>query len=262
MSQVLACDYSTARPDPSAIRQAGYVAVLRYLSANVSPGKDLTKAEADALLSAGLGIGVVWETSAQRALSGTVGGAMDGQDAAIEANAIGLPAGCLLLVNVGDFIVTPDEVDVIHAYYMAFTAEVDKWQYGAYGTAYIIDGLVKLGAHGLWWQNAMNDQNESGSVVSPNAGIYQRVTPTKIITGVSAASYDEDVIIRNVNWWTKQTGEVKMHYTIPGIPGTWQGPVTIRPDANAQCVADGTGTDGNVYTVRTVAGIWQKPVKV
>ena len=64
------------------------------------------------------------------------------------------------------------------------------WQFGGYATGYIISELVAAGAVGLWWQNAMNDAGVPGSVVSPHAGVYQRVTPT---VAHPVAGVDEDV---------------------------------------------------------------------
>ena len=61
------CDFSYARPVPAAIKAAGYVGVWRYLSGG-TPGKDITFAEFESYLNTGLGVGLVWETSAQAAL--------------------------------------------------------------------------------------------------------------------------------------------------------------------------------------------------
>jgi len=86
---VSALDYSWARPDPKAMRAAGYVAVIRYLSGG--GGKDLTRPELAALQAAGLGIGLVWETSANRMDGGYGAGGADGQAARAQARGLGFP---------------------------------------------------------------------------------------------------------------------------------------------------------------------------
>lgn len=198
----LSADYAWARPAPAAIRAAGYAAVWRYLS--LDPSKNLTAAEAAALHAAGLGIGLVWETAAQRGLGGAAAGAVDGNAAATQARAIGLPPGAPLLANVGDFAAAPGDLDLIEAYYHAFRPFVSEWQAGGYATSYIIAGLVQRGAQGVWWQNAMDDQGVPGNVVSPHASVYQRVTPTRQIAGSKPGDWDEDVSgfgPARVNWW-------------------------------------------------------------
>jgi hypothetical protein len=197
----LSCDYALARPAPHAVRAAGYTAVWRYLSGGNQ--KDLTASEATALHAAGLGIGLIWETTGQRALDGAAAGTADGHAATVQAHALGAAAGSPLLCNVGDFAATPDQISVIHAYYRAFRLAVGAFQPGGYATGYIIDQLVAAGAVGLWWQNAMNDAGELGSHVSPHADVYQRVTPTLHIADIAAGMWDEDAVVKSgsVHWW-------------------------------------------------------------
>src|SRR5207302_9972984 len=82
-------DYAWGRPKPASIAAAGYTFVARYLSHDA--GKNLTKAEADKLLVAGLDIVTVWETTADRAKSGAAGGQVDGAKAKGQAEARGAP---------------------------------------------------------------------------------------------------------------------------------------------------------------------------
>lgn len=51
-------------------------------------------------------------------------------------------------------------------------------------------------------------------------------------------------------------------FTIPGVPGTWQGVVEVTNNADGSVVVVGHGTDGNVYAVKAVAGRWGAPTKV
>ena len=198
----LSIDYSFARPSPEAIRDAGYIGVWRYLGGTAD--KDLSRAEAEALHAAGLGIGCVFEGLADRPLSGAAAGTEDGKAAAAQARDIGLPKGAPLLVAVGDFQAIGDQIATVHDYYYAFRQETeDTWQTGGYATSYMISALVAAGAEGLWWQNAMTDEGVSGDIVNPHASVYQRVTPTRQIKDAEG-DYDEDVSgfgPAAVNWW-------------------------------------------------------------
>src|ERR1700733_4619673 len=83
-------DYSFARPSPASLKADGYSFVARYLS-NV-PGKNLSHAEAAALIAAGLDIVDNWEQDADDALSGYNQGVSDATTANAEAAADGAPA--------------------------------------------------------------------------------------------------------------------------------------------------------------------------
>jgi hypothetical protein len=97
---IRALDHSTNPPDPlgfaRAALDAGYGAVLRYLP--LPPGTltddvvgRLTRAEVDAYHAAGLGVGIIWETTQYRALMGLAAGVSDGIAARSAANALGFP---------------------------------------------------------------------------------------------------------------------------------------------------------------------------
>lgn len=204
MTDLLAADYAWQHPDPAAIRAAGYTAVLRYVSAD--PTKDLSATEAHGLHAAGLGVGLVYETTAQRALSSTAGGASDGAAMAARMRQLGCPAGTPALVNVGDWGVLPEQVATIQAYYAAWFSNMQEYQTGAggYGTSGIIHYLAASWPDHIWWENAINDLGFFGDQVNPSASIYQRVTPTRTIAGATGG-YDENVYgfgpRPNLAWW-------------------------------------------------------------
>lgn len=205
MTGYLACDYSFARPAPPAIAAAGYTAVLRYLSED--PAKDLLAAEAAGLHAAGLGIGLIWETTAGRALAGEGAGLIDAAVAAGELRSLGVPAGTPVFANVGDWAVAAAEVGAIRGYYYGWRHGLAEYQPGAggYGCAYILGQLAEGGAVGIWWQNAIDAEGVPGSIVSPHASIYQRTTPTRSIAGTPAGQWDEDACgfgpVPEPPWW-------------------------------------------------------------
>ncbi len=113
-------DYAWGRPDPTAIRQAGYLFALRYLATggpSVS-GKVIGLAERQALHAAGLGVGLVWETYANRPLEGTAAGNADGLAARAQAKALGFPDGFPIFGAV-DFNPPSSQYPTIAAYLQA-----------------------------------------------------------------------------------------------------------------------------------------------
>lgn len=70
------------------------------------------------------------------------------------------------------------------------------------------------------------------------------------------ASYDLSTVYDDT--WPEPEAIPVTSYTIDGIPGFWQGTLTITPNADGTIVAVGTGTDGNTYTTRrTDQTTWQ-----
>lgn len=189
----LACDYAWQHPNPAAIKAAGYVGVLRYLSTD--PTKNLSAAERDALFAAGLGINLAWETTATRATQGYTAGVEDGRAALAQAQALGYPALVPIYFAV-DENVNWAEV----APYFRGVQSVVGHQTGIYGSAAIVEGAVGSGVAWSWQCEAW-----SGTVVSPVAHLYQRVTPTLTIQGAQG-EYDEDVVLTpNYPWWASST---------------------------------------------------------
>lgn len=93
MVNILAADYSFARPDPKTLAAAGVKAVGRYLGG--STGKQITKLEAAALHDAGIGIWLVFESTAGRAINGSqADGETDAQAARAQAATVGYNTNC------------------------------------------------------------------------------------------------------------------------------------------------------------------------
>lgn len=187
----LAIDYAWQHPDPAQVRAAGYDAVLRYVSTD--PSKDLSPLEASGLHAAGLGIGLIFETTAQRALESSAAGGQDGAVMLARLRSLGAEIGTPALVNVGDWAPGPADLGAIEAYYLAYRGQLAEYQPGAggYGTGWVIDQLAATWPLDLWWQNAINDQGTPGDQVVAAASIYQRIRPTLAPVG-AAGSYDED----------------------------------------------------------------------
>lgn len=185
----LAIDSLSTTISPQAIKDVGYVGVLNYL-------RNITADVVAGYHSAGLGFGSIFETLANESLSGAPAGSRDGQTAAAQMQKLGQPTGTLHVVNLADFAATSTELSVIEAYWNAYLAQTSAWHVIPYGTGWLLQAMNQPG-----WQNAMNDNGVLGSTVVPQAVLYQRVQPTHVIPG---ASYDEDVILQPLPWWTSQ----------------------------------------------------------
>jgi hypothetical protein len=162
---ILGVDYAWGRPQPALIAAAGYRFALRYLSND--SGKNLSESEAKALLAAGLDIGVVWETTANRALSGAAGGTADGTRAKAQADICGAPPGSAIYFAV-DFDAQPNHMPTIDAYAAAFAAAIAPHPAGVYGGLAVCNRLTRLTYR---WQTAA----WSHGWRSPGVCLYQRI---------------------------------------------------------------------------------------
>ena len=150
-------DYSYARPDPETIKSEGFSGVLRYLSYN--PEKNLSIEERDLLWNAGLGIGLVWETTAQRALSAEVGGVQDATEALKQATELGYTGTIYFAV---DF--QPDQSDLVYiVYYLNGAKKILGDRVGAYGNYDVVkkcfdDNVVKWCWQTYAWSSGRVDE--------------------------------------------------------------------------------------------------------
>jgi glycoside hydrolase-like protein len=182
----LAADYSFAHPKPEKFKTAGYDVVLRYLSH--TPEKNLTHPEAKALREAGLSIGLVWETTADRALAGAGAAEEDRVDAEAMAAGVGYPKTCVIFYAV-DKDVDPSDVND----YFARVATGATHPVGVYGSLRVCEGMRAAGHVTYLWQT----EAWSGTEVSKHAHIYQRVHATKDLP----ANCDEDVVLKPLPLW-------------------------------------------------------------
>jgi hypothetical protein len=181
----LILDYAWQKPTPAQIKAAGYSGVLRYLSPDAS--KNLSAAERDGLLAAGLSIGVVWESTANRASQGILAGAADVAAAETQARSLGLPAGVPIFYAV-DFDADPASVAPYFAGVMGHASHT----VGVYGSARVIEGT-----NVPWkWQTVA----WSGGRVSGAAHIYQRLSAT---VPHPIPSSDENLLLHPVPMWSR-----------------------------------------------------------
>jgi hypothetical protein len=162
-------DYSYARPSPQSIVDAGYVAVMRYLG---NDSRCITPGERDALLNAGLGIGLIWETEADRVLGGGPAGDADARAANGYADQLGAP-GWVPIYYCTDFHASSSQINGVICDYYRAACNVGGRFVRVYGGAPVIDHMhTKLGCQAGWQAAAAS---WSDYRTSPHAAMHQQV---------------------------------------------------------------------------------------
>lgn len=167
MTQIL--DYSWARPSPQSCVDFPAVGVMRYVGAG-NGGRDITKGELDSLHAVGLGVGLVWESSASRALDGYDAGAYDASQACRYADQLGFPRDKPLYFACDTDVTTSQAWGQVLDYFAG--AQTGPFEARAYGEADVLDATAaELGfRHG--WQPASTSW--SGNRISANASMLQK----------------------------------------------------------------------------------------
>lgn len=144
-------DYSYGRPGASAIKDYRAAGAMRYLG---NDGRCIYPAERDELLGAGLGIGLIWETSARRPVDGYQAGVDDAHRANSEADELGAPGGTRIYYAV-DFQPSTSELNGPVSDYFGGVVAVGGRPARAYGCASVMQRLCgDLGLFPDSWQCA------------------------------------------------------------------------------------------------------------
>jgi len=140
-------DYSFSRPSPLLLKAAGKQFAIRYISGY---GKALTSDEKAVLFRAGLGIGLVFESTGGRAMAGYVAGAQDAAISLSVSNSLGLK-GIPIFFAV-DFDATPAQKPHIAAYLTGAASVLGKNRVGVYGSYYVVKYMSEQHICGYFWQ--------------------------------------------------------------------------------------------------------------
>jgi hypothetical protein len=174
----------TTRPSIAALKRARVRFVCRYLSRN--RGKNLSPGEARELTAAGIWIVVVWETTAQRALSGHAGGVADARAALAQAQACGMPHGRPIFFAV-DFDAQPKHLPAVLGYLDGAASVLGKHATGVYGGYRAVHAALSghcawgwqtyAWSHGVWDSRAQlqqysNDRRVGGVGVDYNRAVH------------------------------------------------------------------------------------------
>lgn len=157
-------DLSWARPGGAALKSAGFVGVMRYFSNDT--GKNLSHDELLDYLNNGLDVGVVWESTATRGLSGAAGGAADGAEALRQAQAIGYTGK---IYAAFDFDANDGQKPILAAYQDAFSEATQGRSRAAYGGYWVVKYLFDNGHIDYGWQTLA----WSGGQIDSRVQLYQ-----------------------------------------------------------------------------------------
>lgn len=147
-------DYSFSRPSVGDLKAAGISFACRYLSSDGTVSyhndKDLTAAEASALLGGGIAIVLNYESTAQFMLGGYQAGLRVAANARSQASSIGAPHNIPIYYS-ADYNATPDQVattlDFLHG---AADAEGNKALVGVYGGIAVVKAALDAGFFYAW----------------------------------------------------------------------------------------------------------------
>lgn len=184
--KILGIDFGWGRPKAADVAKAGYKVSCRYLSRDRS--KNLTRAEAQADLKAGVDVVVVWESTAGNATRGLVAGRDDAQAAVAELRALGAPIGGAKPMCIYFAVDSDVNPDAVHPYFVAARAVVHAahFRIGSYGSYRIVEDMLSRRLVDLGWQTAA----WSGGKVSSKAALYQNARTVRI----DGTSVDVDAI--------------------------------------------------------------------
>ena len=149
------------------LRQLGYDFGIRYL-VPPSYSKAVTRQEIDHMLAAGLLIGLVWETTANRAVAGAAAGLSDGKMAKALAESMGVPNSVIYFAV--DYNAGQNDYDKIASYMLAAECAVRPYKLGVYGSFYVVEELHRRGIGAAYWQCV----GWSGGKWSEHSAIQQR----------------------------------------------------------------------------------------
>lgn len=130
------------------IKGYGKLFVLRYVSGGGS--KDITRTELDNLLAEGLGVGLVWETTASRMLGGAPAGQADVVKAQQQVAALGV--GTIPIYFAADWDASESEQGAINAYLDACAGVIGRDRTGLYGSYYVVKRAFDAGKCTFGWQ--------------------------------------------------------------------------------------------------------------
>lgn len=156
-------DYAWARPDPAQIAARGYQFVCRYLSHDAS--KNISNPETQALITAGLAVVLVWETTAARAADGYDAGVIDAQEASRAAYSVGQPEDRPIYFAV-DYDAPPAAVA---DYFAGVVSVLGRGRTGVYASYRVVKALLDGAVVAYAWQTLA----WSGGQVDSRVNLYQ-----------------------------------------------------------------------------------------
>jgi hypothetical protein len=223
--------------DFDCMRAAGVTFIMRYFSND--PTKDLSASELAAANAAGLPVGVVWETTADRMLGGSSAGwddahAADGMAMALGMRGIPIYFAC-------DFDATEADQVLINSYLDGASSVIGRDRVGIYGGYWPVSRALDADRARWAWQTYA----WSGGQWDARAQLRQ-VQNDVTVCGVSS-DWDE-AHAKDYGQWPRPGGDP---VTTPAAP------ITVLPPGNwTTAVLTGPGGDGKQYSAYWDGKAW------
>jgi hypothetical protein len=227
-------------PSVSSLTKAGATFAARYLSniaVNNTNGKNLTLSERNALRAAGMTIAVVYETAANRALSGNAAGIADAQAAEAELASLGMTG--MPVYFAADFDATPVDQTAINAYLDGAASVIGKARTGLYAGYYPVKRAFDAGKITFGWQTYA----WSGGLWDNRAQLRQ--VKNGVMVGGASCDLDQSMTLDFGQWPRPSTFPLKAGMSDPdatGLIGTLQRNINrwaVQLGASVQILVDG-----------------------
>jgi hypothetical protein len=190
-------DYSFDRPGGAAIKDAGFEFVMRYVNGAGPGGHNISVEEIADLQANGLGIGLVFESTAGRMLDGYDAGRSDAWEAMKQGQLVGYPA-VLPFFFACDFDAQPSQFAVLDEYLNGAASWLGRARVGVYGSYAVVEHCTNAGTARYGWQTYA----WSGGQVFPGNTVYQW-SNGETLNG-AAVDYDDATGPTNWLWWPKE----------------------------------------------------------
>ena len=209
-------DYSWGRPRLGEVVAQGYRFVSRYLSYDQT-GKNITPAERDQILAAGLELSLNWQWRGdwQEIRGGAPVGREHATEAVRQAKALGYPAGCTIYYSI-DFDAQEPGLSGAVTDYIRAAAEVTRtagYRMGAYGGYRTIQHLFDRGLIDDGWQTyawsggqwdpraALRQVKNNVQIAGAAVDINERHGVTYLMGGVMPAKSLAEIVRRAETIW-------------------------------------------------------------
>src|SRR6266702_654780 len=244
-------DWSQARPNLAKVKAAGYSAAYRYVCSDTAerglPGKRLTPTERDAILHAGLDIGLHGEDEAGAARKGYTRGLAQGKQWADYAHRSLIAPKGMPIVAAIDYDTSGIYPTVVRDYLHGITDGLDgQYRTGVYGSIYVVDAALaeKSAVHGVQ-TNAW-----SHGKVSAWAHVYQH-GPSEF----PGTDYNDVLRVPHGTWLQTLGGDDITHTnTVPGIKKSVSDTSAAVLTAVATLAAKVTDLADAVAQIQTASG--------
>lgn len=205
----------------SELKALGAKFVCRYLSPPANTWKNLTAAEANGLIAAGIDIVSNWEYATTDWEGGSARGKDYGQQAAAMHLACGGPANAPIYFSV-DEDANPSDV-VNSGYFQAINSVIGKQRTGAYGGTGVLNALADAGLISWKWRT-MSTDFQGGAGTTTEFNIEQ--------VGYYNDDYDKDIAYTDdYGQWSAHTGTVVVTPPPPPPPPPVSGGVNYQYNA-------------------------------